>query len=253
MLTDTEIRKTKPQEKPFKLADERGLFMLVHPNGGKYWRMDYRFGEKRKTLALGVYPDVSLAKARERRDEARRLIADGVDPGEHRKVQKRATTERETNSFEAVAREWFAKFKPQWAEGHAEKIIARLEKDIFPWVGGRPIAEVTAPELLSVLRRIESRGALDTAHRAHQNCGQILRYAVATGRALRDPSADLKGALPPVKQKHFASIIEPKDIGALLRSIDDYKGHLVTRCALKACPLGFRAPWGVAQGRMGGN
>lgn len=242
MLTDTEIRRAKPQEKPFKLADERGLFLLVHPNGGRYWRMDYRFGEKRKTLALGIYPDVTLAKARERRDEGRCLLADGVDPGEHRKAQKRAVAEREQNSFEGVAREWFAKFKPQWTEGHAEKIIARLERDVFPWIGGKPIGDLTAPELLAVLRRIEERGAVETAHRAHQDCGQIFRYAIATGRALRDPSADLKGALPPVKQKHFASIIDPKEIGALLRSIDEYKGHLVTRCALKLAPLLFVRP-----------
>ncbi len=227
MLTDTAIRKAKPTEKPVKLADERGLYLFVHPNGGKYWRFDYRFGGKRKTLALGTYPDVSLAKARERRDEARKLLADDIDPGIHKQTQKRAVIEQATNSFEAVAREWFSKYQPTWTPDHAEKIIRRLERDVFPWIGARPIAEVAAPELLAVLRRVEERGALETAHRAHQHCGQIFRYAVATGRAERDPSGDLRGALPPAKVKHLAAITEPAEIGALLRSIAAYQGSLI--------------------------
>lgn len=191
---------------------------------------------------MGVYPEVSLKDARERRDNARKLLAAGVDPGENRKATKTAKADRAANSFEAVAREWFATHSQNWAASHAEKIIQRLEKDIFPWLGGKPIAEITAPELLAVLRRIENRGALDTAHRAHQNCGQVFRYAVATGRAERDPSGDLRGALAPAKHEHFASITEPLAVGELLRAIDGFRGTFVVQCALKLAPLFFVRP-----------
>ncbi len=240
-LSDLAIRNAKPKEKPYKLADEKGLYLLVN-NAGKYWRFDYRFADKRKTLALGVYPDVSLAAARERRAEARTLLANDIDPSLNRKVQKAATVERASNSFEVVAREWFAKYSPNWAASHGDKIIRRLERDIFPWVGARPIAEIAAPELLAVLRRIENRGSIETAHRAHANCGQVFRYAVATGRAVRDPSADLRGAIPPTKQRHHPSITAPNKIGELLRVIDGYKGSLITKCALKLAPLVFVRP-----------
>lgn len=208
-LTDIAIRTAKPTDKPYKLADGGGLYVEVYPTGGKLWRLKYRFGGKEKRLSFGAYPVVSLKDARERRDNAKRLLAGGIDPSIERKMQKAATVERAANSFETVGREWFARYSPTWAEGHATKIIRRLEADIFPWLGGRPIAEITAPEVLTVLRRIEARGALDTAHRAHQNCGQIFRYAVATGRAIRDPSGDLRGALPPAKHENFASITDP--------------------------------------------
>lgn len=242
MLTDTAIRKAKPGEKPVKLSDEKGLFLLVTPAGGKLWRMKYRFTGKEKLLALGAYPDVSLAQARERRDDARKLLAVGIDPGENRKAQKAAKQERAANSFEVVAREWFSKHSPNWATGHAGKVIQRLEKDIFPWLGGRPIAEITPPELLSVLRRIEGRGALDTAHRALQNCGQVFRYAVATGRAERDPSGDLRGALPPARAGHFAAIIEPQKVGELLRAMESVSAGFVVKCALRLAPLLFVRP-----------
>jgi integrase len=241
-LTDTSIRNAKPKEKAYKLADERGLFMLVHPNGGRYWRFKYRFEGKEKLLALGVYPDVPLKDARERRDDARKQVAAGIDPSLQRKAQKATKEFGAANSFEAVAREWFAKHSPNWVASHADKIIRRFEKDVFPWLGSRPIARITAPELLAVLRRIESRGALETAHRALQNCGQVFRYAVATGRAERDPSGDLRGALPPAKPKHHASIIDPKAIGAMLRAIDGYQGSFITKCALKLAPLVFVRP-----------
>src|SRR6185369_17128893 len=190
-LTDSAIRATKPADKPIKLFDERGLLLLVDPSGGKWWRFRYRFDGKHKSLSMGVYPDVSLAKARERRDEARKLLADGIDPSKNRKAQKAARADRNANSFEVVAREWFAKFKPNWVEAHSDKVIRRLERDVFPWIGGDPIAEVRAPDLLACLRRVESRGTVETAHRALQSCGQIFRYAIATGRASRDPSGDL--------------------------------------------------------------
>jgi integrase len=241
-LTDTAIRTTKPADKPIKLFDERGLLLLVAPSGGKWWRFRYRFDGKHKSLSMGVYPDVSLAKARERRDEARKLLADGIDPSKNRKAQKAARADRNANSFEVVAREWFAKFKPNWVEAHSDKVIRRLERDVFPWIGGDPIAEVRAPDLLACLRRVESRGTVETAHRALQSCGQIFRYAIATGRASRDPSGDLRGALSTVKGTHLASITEPTAVGGLLRACDGYQGSLVTKCALRLAPLVFVRP-----------
>lgn len=241
-LTDTAIRNAKPTDKPFSVADGKGLTMLVQPNGAKWWRLRYRFDGKAKMLSLGVYPEVGLKEARDRRDEARRLLANGVDPGENRKATKAARQERAANSFEAVAREWFAKFSANWNENHGSRIIRRLERDIFPWIGGRPVAEVTAPELLATVRRIEGRGALETAHRALQNCGQVFRYAVATGRAVRDPSQDLRGALPPVRGTHFAAVTDPKQVAELLRTIDGYQGTLTVACALRLAPLVFVRP-----------
>lgn len=246
-LTDTAARNAKPQEKQFKLFDGRGLFLLVMPTGGKWWRFKYRFGGKEKQLSLGTYPDVSLKQARERRDDARKLIADGIDPSEMRKARKRSAVERDANSFEAVAREWYAKHAPTWAPSHASKVIRRLERDVFPWVGGRPIAEITAPELLAVLRRVEARGALDTARRLQGISGQIFRYAIATGRAERDSSADLRGALPPVKGNHFAATTDPKRLGEILRAMDAYQGTLTVKCALRLAPLVFVRPGELRQ------
>jgi integrase len=251
-LTDIATRKAKPTGKPYKMADQKGLYLFVSAAGGKLWRFNYRFDGKQKTLSLGSYPDVPLAGsvvdgqliegARDLRDKARKLLANGIDPGENRKIQKAAKSERSANSFEVIAREWFAKFKPGWAESHSDKIIKRLENDVFPWLGSRPIAEITAQELLQCLRRIEARGALDTVHRAHQNCGQVFRYAVQTGRALRDPSGDLRGALPPAKREHYASITEPKAVAELLRAIDGFRGTFIVQCALRLAPLFFVRP-----------
>ncbi len=242
MLTDTEIRAAKPRQKAAKLFDERGLYLEVTPTGGKWWRLKYRFSGKEKRLSLGVYPDVSLKDARARRDAARKLVADGIDPSENRKAQAIAKQDRAANSFEVVAREWYAKHAPNWAEHHGDRIIRRFERDIFPWIGGKPIADVAAPELLAVVRRIESRGALETAHRALGNCGQVFRYAVATGRAERDPTSDLRGALPPVKGEHFAATTEPKLVAEILRAMDGYEGTLTVRCALRLAPLVFVRP-----------
>lgn len=239
-LSASQVRQAKPREQPYKLFDGNGLFLLVKPSGRKYWRFRYRFQGREKLLALGVYPDISLKEARLQRDEARRHLARGVDPSELRKAEKRS--QAGADSFEAVAREWFAKHEPNWAEGHASKVIRRLEKDIFPWLGRKPVGAIMAPELLQVLRRIEKRGALDTAHRAKQNCGQVFRYAIATGHAERDPSADLKGALPPARGGRFAAVTDPTDVGALLRAIDSYKGAFVTRSALRLAALVFVRP-----------
>ena len=242
-LTDTACKNAKPKDDgtPAKYADEKGMYLLVNKTG-KYWRLDYRFNDKRKTLALGVYPEVGLKLAREKRDEARRLLAEGIDPAELRKVTKATSKLSAANSFEAVAQEWFAKYQPTWSEGHATRIIRRLERDIFPWLGNRPIAEITAPELLASLQRIEKRDAIETAHRAMQNCGQVFRYAVATGRAERNPAADLVGAIAPAVKTSFPTITDPSKIAELLRAIDGYKGSFITQCALKLAPLVFVRP-----------
>jgi integrase len=181
---------------------------------------------------------VSLREAREKRDELKRQLANGVDPGAVRKAHKVS----QADTFQALALEWHDKFKPSWTQEHGDRVLARLRNDVFPWLGDKPIRTITPAELLEVVRRIESRGALDTAHRALANCGQVLRYAVATGRAERDSSQDLRGALPPVKSKHHAAIIDSKAIGDLLRAIEGYQGHFITRCALQLAPLVFVRP-----------
>ncbi len=242
-LNDLAIKKAKPEEKPYKLTDGDGLYLLVEPKGGKYWRMAYRYGGKQKTLAIGVYPEVALAEARVRRHEARKLLRNNVDPSAAKQAKKVAVITEAENSFEVVAREWFGRHSPNWKESHAGKIIARLENDIFPWVGSQPIAEISGPTLLVAIRRIESRGALETAHRALANCGQVFRYAVATGRAQRDPTGDLRGALPPVrKDKHFAAITDPKKVGELMRDIDGYQGSFIVKSAFKLSPFLFVRP-----------
>ncbi|MEL0587111.1 MAG: integrase arm-type DNA-binding domain-containing protein [Candidatus Thiodiazotropha sp. (ex. Lucinoma kazani)] len=239
-LTDTAVRNAKSKEKDRKLFDGGGLFLLVKPNGARYWRFKYRFHGREKLLALGVYPDVTLKSARDKRDDARKLIADGIDPSKARKAEKAARNNE--NSFEAIAREWWGNRESNWSESHSSRIMLRLENDVFPWIGTKSIGDITPAELLTVLRRVESRGAIETAHRIHQSCGQIFRYAVATLRAERDTSADLKGALPPVSKKHYPSITDPKLIGELLRVIDGYQGAFITRCALQLAPLTFVRP-----------
>ena len=248
-LTNTTIRNAKPGEKTCKLYDERGLYLEVSPNGGKWWRLKYRYNGKEKRLSLGVYPDVTLKMARERRDETRKLLADNIDPSEHRKAQK--VGREEGNSFEVVAREWFAKYSQNWTPDHGHRIIRRLERDIFPWIGDKPVGEITAPELLSVIQRIEKRGALETTHRALGNCGQVFRFAIATGRAERDPSGDLRGALPPAKGEHFAAVTEPKQVAEILRAIDGYEGSLTVQCALRLAPLVFVRPGELRKAEWG--
>ncbi len=241
-LTNTQIQSAKPKGKPIRLFDERGLYLEISPGGGRWWRFKYRFAGKEKRLSFGVFPDVGLKDAREKRDEARKQVAAGIDPGELRRAAKIALVEKTENTVEAIAREWFAKYSPGWAHSHSSKVISRFERDIFPWPGSCAIKEVKATDLLAAVRRIESRGALETAHRTLQNCGQFLRYAVATGRADRDVSADLRRALPPVKGAHHPSITEPKAVGTLLRVIDGYRGSFVTKSALKLAPLVFVRP-----------
>jgi integrase len=241
-LSDIKIRNAKPAEKPVRLFDERGLYLEVSPAGGKWWRLKYRFAGKEKRLSLGVYPDVSLKDARDSREECRKMLASGVDPSENRKARKSASSDRASNSFEVVTREWFAKFSPGWAVSHSGRILEFFERDVFPWLGDRAISDITAKDLLGVIRRIEGRGALDTAHRARGRCGQVLRYAVATGRCDRDPSVDLRGALPAAKGGHFAATTEPAKLAGILRAMDGYQGEVTVRCALRLAPLVFVRP-----------
>lgn len=239
-LSDTAIRNAKPREKPYKLSDGRGLFLLV-AGEKRWWRFKYRFQGREKLLSLGVYPDVPLKAARDRRDEARRQLANGIDPSAARKAMKDAQSAT-VDSFEVVAREWIGNKATKWAPGHESKIRRRLERDVFPYLGSVPVAAVDAPAILKMARRIESRGTLETAHRAVQNCGQVIRYAIATGRASQDPTPSLRGALPPPRETHYASITDPRAIGALLRAIDGYQGSEVTRLALRLAPLVFVRP-----------
>jgi integrase len=232
-LSDTTIRNAKPGAKPRRLFDGDGLYVEITPSGGKLWRLKYRFARKEKRGA--------------RRAAARKLLADDIDPSTQRKAEKAAGLERSANSFEVIAREWIAKKSDAWVPGHTSKIVLRLENDVFPWIGKRPIAELTAPEILACLRRVEARGTKDTAHRILQNCGQIFRYAIATGRASRDTAADLRGSLASVKPSHHAAITDPQAIGGLLRAIDDYSGAFVTRCALRLAPLLFVRPGELRQ------
>ena len=241
-LSDAAIRNTKPDTKPVKLTDGGGLYLLLNPKGSRWWRFDYRFGGRRKTLSMGTYPDTGLKDAREKRDTARKLLAAGVDPGEQRKAAKAAGEERAANSLAVVAAEWLALQKPRMAVATLEKAQWTFDEQVNPWIGNRPIAEIEAPELLKVLRRIEERGAHETAHRTKQRCGQVFRYAISTGRAKHDPTAALRGALAPVVSTSRAAITDPAKVGDLLRAIDAYQGSLVTKCALRLAPLVFVRP-----------
>jgi integrase len=238
MLTNAVISGSKPREKPFKLADGGGLYLLVTPAGNRWWRLRFRVRGKEQMLSLGIFPDVSLKEARERRDQARRDLAKGIDPSAKRRTEKMASGD----TFEAIAREWFDRFSPNWAVGYSSKVIRRLEICVFPWIGSMPISQIKAPDLLACLRRVEARGKLGTAHRALQVCGRVFRYAVATGRAERDPSGDLRGALPPKQEKHHASFTDPKSLAGLLCAIDSYDGSTVVRSALRLAPLVFVRP-----------
>lgn len=240
-LSDIKIKAAKPIDKDYKLADEKGLFLLIKKNGSKYWRLKYRYGGKEKLLAIGVYPDVTLAAARTKRDEARTLLANDIDPMLHKQANAAARIDATTNSFEVIAREWFTK-RGKKSDSGDKRLIALLERDLFPYLGNRPISEITPQELLQSLRRIEARGAVETAHRAKQYAGQIFRYGVATGRAERDPSNDLRGALATPKETHFAAITNPNEVGQLLAAIEGYKGTPPVQAALKLSPLLFCRP-----------
>ena len=233
MLTDTEIRKAKPTEKPQKISDGGGLFLLVTPQGSKLWRLAYRFSGKQKTLAFGEYPAVGLADARGKREEAKKQLANGIDPSSTKKAAKAANQDAAANSFEVIAREWHGTHMANKSEDHAKKTLINFEKDIFPWLGKLPITSIEAPDVLSVVKRIEQRGANEIAAKAKRSIGQVFRYAIATGRAVRNPVPDLQGAFIPTTVKHHAAITDPSQIGALLRVCEGYTGHFATRCALR--------------------
>lgn len=244
-LTDKAIQATQPNDKQYSLSDGGGLVLIVRPNGARLWWLRYRFAGKSKTLSIGQYPVVSLKDARERAFEARKLLQNGVDPSASKQEAKAALIQAailSEDTVEKIAREWFDKFSVQWVESHADKIIKRLERDLFPYLGKAEIASVKPADLLAVLRKVEARGTLETAHRLLQNCGQIWRYAVATGRVERGITEDLKGAIPPSRSKHLGAVVKPEEVGALLRSIDEYKGGEIVRHALKLAPLFFVRP-----------
>ena len=238
MLTSTAIRAAKPTEKPHKLSDGGGLYLLVNPNGSQWWRLKYRFEGKEKLLSLGVYPHISLQQARSQRDEAKKAVANGIDPSAKRQAEKTATA----NTFEAVAREWLALQEGKLAAATYAKAVWTLETLVFPYIGSRPVAKLTASDVLKMLKRIEGRGTHETAHRTRQRCSQVFRYAVQTERAEHDVTIALRGALKPVVSEHHAAITEPARVGELLRAIDGYGGHIVTAYALKLAPLLFVRP-----------
>lgn len=235
-LNESRIRAAKPKQKPYKLRDGRGLHLLVTPTGSRLWRLRYRHANRETMLSLGAYPDVSLKTARERRDQQRKLIADKVDPAAVRRAERAGLG----NTFKAIAEEWISK------QGFAPATLKKAEwtfRDLlFPFIGSRPITGITAPDLLALLRRLEAREKHETAHRTKQRASQVFRYAIATGRAERDPTADLRGALAPVVVTNRAALTDPKAVGGLLRAIDGYVGHPSTAFALKLAPLVFVRP-----------
>jgi integrase len=246
-LTDAAIRAAKPTERPRKLFDGGGLYLLINPDGSRWWRVKYRYAGKEKSLSVGVYRPgapghVAAKEARDELDAIKRQLRAGIDPGAARKATKAARIDREEGSFEVVAREWHAKQAEGWAAGHSERVMGRLEDYVFPRIGAEQIRTLTGPQVLDVLQRIEAKGRGETAHRVKESLGAIFRYAVATQRATYDPSAALKGALASVKHKSFASITEPKKVGELLRAIRGYDGSNVVRLALQLLPLVFVRP-----------
>lgn len=251
-LVDKTVQAAQPKAKQYGLSDGDGLALIVRPSGAKLWWLRYRFGGKAKTLSIGSYPLVTLREARDKAFEARKSISNNVDPSAIKQAERAAIVEQKeiqarnvASEFENVAREWFEKHRQSlgWEESHSSKILGRLENDIFPYLGKRSIEEISAQELLSVIRKVEARGALETAHRALAECSRIFRYAVASGLAKRDPAADLRGALPPYrKDNHFAAVTDPKRIGDLLRDLEQYQGTPVVRAALDLSPRLFLRP-----------
>jgi integrase len=241
-LSNTAIINAKAADKSYKMYDTDGLFLQVTPQGGKWWRLKYRFDGKEKLLSLGTYPDISLSQARQKREDSKKLLAIDIDPSESRKQAKADNKLNTENSFELVAREWWQSHMKNKADSHKEKVIRRFELYLFPWIGKKPISSITAPQMLETLRRIEKQNKVETAHRTLQTAGQVFRYAVQTGRAVRDVTADLKGALPATTVKHMAAFTEPKDVAELLRALDAFNGTLTVQCAIKLAPLVFVRP-----------
>ena len=246
-LTDPKIRNTKPGAKSIRLFDGGGLYLEVAPSGGRWWRLKYRFDGKEKRLSLGVYPDIGLKDARARRDEARKQVANGVDPSLHRKAVKSSKTTAAANTFEVVARQWFLEKSPEWAESNRGRVIRRLERDIFPWIGDKPISSINTPLMLDTLKRISDRGLVETAHKARQSCRQVFVYAIQKGLATDNPVDATEGALPSVKNKNFAAITDPVKVGGFMRAVDAFTGTLTVQCALRLAPLVFVRPGELRQ------
>ena len=241
-LNALKAKQAKSKKRDYKISDEKGLYLLVKKSGAKYWRLKYRFEGKEKLLALGVFPIVSLKEARERRDEARIAIANGLDPSELKRTNKILKINAANNNFKITAHEWYEKQMPQWSSSHSKRVKTAIDKDLSSTLGNRPIDTITPTEILDCLRKIEARGSIETAHRVKQIAGQIFRYAVATGRAVRDPTSDLKGALPAPKKNHLPAITDPEEVGKLLLAIDSYEGTFTVKNALKLAPLVFVRP-----------
>lgn len=238
-LSDTRIRNAKPAAKAYKLSDAGGMYLLITRGGARYWRMDYRLNGKRRTLALGVYPTVTLAAARTRREEARVMLAEGTDPSEAKKGTKLAAKLASENTFESVAREWIGKQRTRLAARYCALVLARLEADLFPHIGSRPIADIVAPELLEALRKVEKRGVTETARRLRQTCGQVFRYAIATGRAKDDPSPALRGALGSPGRQRGHKALALNEVPNFLTALEAYDGDPRTRLALRLMVLTF--------------
>lgn len=241
-LTDLKLRKLKPAAAIYRVADGNGLCIEIHPSGAKYWRHRYRFAGKARMQSLGAYPEIGLAAARAALDEARLVLRAGEDPVRKRQLDRSVRAAAENNTFESIAGEWLQQQSGKLAPATYAKAQWMLQELAFPWIGSLPISDIEAPQVLAILRRVEERGKLETAHRLKQRCSQVFRYAIATGRAKRDPCPDLRGALAAPKGKHHASITDPSALAQLLRAIDGYQGHLVTACALKLAPLVFVRP-----------
>lgn len=250
-LTDISIRKAEPRDKPYRLSDAKGLYIEVHPNGSKYWRLKYRYHGKEKRLALGVYPTVSLKLARVAMEDAKRLLEEGIDPSQAKKAAKVERSLSLVNNLEAIAREWHEQQQKKWSVSYSAKVLRSLEQNLFPFLGSLPLTDITPPQLLAVFRKVEARGAVESAHRLKQTTGQIYRYGVATGRAERDLTQDLKGAIATPKKTHFPAITEPEKVGSLLSMIYGYQGTATVCAALKLAPLVFVRPKELRQAEWG--
>lgn len=240
-LRDRQIQTAKAGARPKKLSDQHGLHLLIQPGGSKLWRWSYRFHGRQKTISFGTYPPVTLQRAREKHDEARALLADNIDPSAHRQAVKAMERTAEKNSFAVVAKEWYDQHEATWSPSHAERIWRRMERDVFPLIGSRPISQISAPEILEVLRKIEGRSP-ETAHRARTNIGQVIRYGIATARTVADPTKDLKDALKPVTKRHFPAFTEKADVSEFLRAVDAFKGLAAVGVAMKLAPHLFVRP-----------
>ena len=250
-LTDIQIKNTKPKEKPFRVATGRGLFLLVKPDGSKYWVMRYQFEGKENNISFGRYPEISITDAEKKATETHEQLAHGVNPSERKKAVKASKTGALVNSFEVIAREWANTYFTNKSESHKVRTVKRLENYIFPWLGSKPISEITAPQILEVVKRIANLNKLETAHRTLQATSQVFKYAIQKGKALRNPCPDLQGALPSPVVKHMAAFTEPKDIAELMRAIDGFTGTLTVQMALRLSPLVFTRPSELRRAKWG--